>query len=96
MKFPDIQRLLSLFLPLLLFFTSLIIMTLYYREDTESCKHVTISIIPCGTGNTVAYDLGIVSVEDAIQKAIEGKKRVIDVASETCSNEIHSQCIYIH
>ena len=54
------------------------------RQDAESYKHVTISIIPCGTGNTVAYDLGIVSVEDAIQKTIEGNKRIIDVME--CTN----------
>ena len=59
-------------------------MVLICRQDADRCKHVDISIIPCGTGNTVAYDLGIVSVEDAIQKAIEGKKRVIDVLE--CTN----------
>ena len=61
-------------------------MALNYRQDADDCKHVTISIIPCGTGNTVAYDLGIVSVEDAIQKAIEGKKRIIDVLECTDYN----------
>jgi hypothetical protein len=39
----------------------------------------SIAVIPCGSGNTFAYDLGITSVDDAIKNLLRFRLRRVDV-----------------
>lgn len=54
------------------------------RPDYEDIKdQVTIGIVPGGTGNTLAYDLGIHTTELAAEYIIKGSVRRIDVGKVT-------------
>jgi diacylglycerol kinase family enzyme len=44
---------------------------------------VAVCIIPAGSGNTLAYDLGLLSVEGAAKKCLEGRSSLIDVIEVT-------------
>lgn len=54
------------------------------RKDYDAHKsRVSICIIPAGTGNSLAYDLKIVSQKDAAEKAVRGQSRFIDIVECT-------------
>jgi diacylglycerol kinase (ATP) len=48
--------------------------------DAVGSKPVTLAIVPAGTGNLLAHNLGIpVDVEAAVEVALHGRRRTIDV-----------------
>ena len=54
------------------------------RPDVEEVKgKVALCVIPAGTGNTMAYDLQILSPEDAAEKIVANKARLIDCMEMT-------------
>ena len=60
----------------------------YSRSDVEVVqKKVAIGVIPAGTGNTFAYDLGIASVEQGARAIVGGKARQVDVIEVTALDE---------
>ena len=52
------------------------------RTD-DAAKRVVIAASPAGSGNTLAYDLGLVDVAQAAEVAVAGKFRAIDLAAIT-------------
>lgn len=53
------------------------------RDDDISKNDIIFGIIPGGSGNTVAHDLGITSIEDGINKVIAGNYQECDVMELT-------------
>jgi diacylglycerol kinase family enzyme len=42
-----------------------------------------IAIVPCGSGNTVAFSLGIATLEDVLSAALSGQRRAMDLVELT-------------
>ena len=50
------------------------------RSNVEELKNkVAIGVIPAGTGNTFAYDLGIVTIEQGARAVVGNKGRLVDI-----------------
>ena len=48
---------------------------------------IPLSLIPAGSGNSLARDLNILNLQDAINNIVNGKKRNIDIAEINCKND---------
>ena len=58
------------------------------RRDLEEVKkRVAIGIIPAGTGNTFAYDLGLETVEQGARAIVGNKGRLVDLIEVTALDE---------
>jgi len=52
----------------------------FMDRDDDSVNKIPLALIPAGTGNSQANDMGIVDYMDAVEKIIKGRIRLIDVA----------------
>jgi hypothetical protein len=49
-------------------------------EDDEARARVVLALVPCGSGNTVAHDLGVSTIDQSIASLMRGTVRSMDVA----------------
>lgn len=54
-----------------------------YTKDPSRGHPPPLCIIPCGSGNTFAYDMGIISADDAISALLSAGVRAVDVVQLT-------------
>ena len=55
------------------------------RKDKE---RIPLSLVPAGSGNSLARDLDIIDYKSALEKIIKKQTRSIDVAKISCNNQI--------
>ena len=65
------------------------------RSDYEQVRDkVALGVIPAGTGNTVAYDLGILSVEESAEAIVSNKARKLDAIELTFPESPSEKPVY--
>ncbi len=50
------------------------------RMGTNTKQRDTFAIVPAGTGNSQAHDLGLTSLEDAVEAMLRGRRQALDLA----------------
>ena len=50
------------------------------RMATNTEQRDTFAIVPAGTGNSQAHDLGLASLEDAVEAMLRGRRQALDLA----------------
>ena len=68
----------------------------FMDRNDDSVSKIPLALVPAGTGNSQANDMGIVDYMDAVKKITKGRIRLIDVAETSFMEEDKEVVRYSH